>query len=62
MRPLTPVSGEVADVKELRLMAVDQAMPGLPAGGLDLIRPLPTFVFRPVTKFRCSRLSPFLRT
>ena len=34
MRPLTPVNGEVADVKELRLVAVDEAMPGLPAGGM----------------------------
>jgi putative membrane-bound dehydrogenase-like protein len=35
MRPLTPVNGEIADVKELRLTAVDPSKPGIPAGGMS---------------------------
>ena len=33
MRPLTPVNGEIADLKELRLSRIDNDVPGIPAGG-----------------------------
>ncbi|MEX2185909.1 MAG: PVC-type heme-binding CxxCH protein, partial [Pirellulales bacterium] len=33
LRPLGPIKGELADLKEIRLTAVDDAVPGIPAGG-----------------------------